>query len=412
MGGGEGVGSLENIVKELYQQCSTQKIKTKIVVICGRNAALKESLEQQYHWEERKEQEQQRRHHPAMNDIDLDTAYYNNKHTRNDDDDDDDDNDDDDDDDKYERKMIAQFKRQLLQVKSKPNNNELEDDKTTSMNNINRDENSNDVDVVNSNDVDNDNEETNIDNNEPTYISNRVSGIVLKPLKSLSSSLSSMIMTKKTMKTATAKKGHQQELHQQLVNVRQSSSVSSSSSPSLSIVEEKKDETSISSFSSTSRTTLTPLDKGQPALSHKYASSSPSPPPPPCVIVKPLGFVTNMAEYMVAADILLSKAGPGTIAEAAAVGLPILLTSFLPGQEEGNVDFVVQKKFGRYESDNQPKKIANVVVEWLRHPNIMKEMSYHAKKAGMPNAAREIVKCIGKSVLRWKELHEEHPSTS
>jgi len=33
-----------------------------------------------------------------------------------------------------------------------------------------------------------------------------------------------------------------------------------------------------------------------------------------------------MAEYMVAADVLVSKAGPGTIAEAAAVGLPVMLS--------------------------------------------------------------------------------------
>jgi 1,2-diacylglycerol 3-beta-galactosyltransferase len=39
-----------------------------------------------------------------------------------------------------------------------------------------------------------------------------------------------------------------------------------------------------------------------------------------------LGFITNMAEYMVAADVLVSKAGPGTIAEAAAVGLPVMMT--------------------------------------------------------------------------------------
>jgi len=44
------------------------------------------------------------------------------------------------------------------------------------------------------------------------------------------------------------------------------------------------------------------------------------------VNVTPLGFVTNMADYMVASDILISKAGPGTIAEAAAVGLPIMIT--------------------------------------------------------------------------------------
>ncbi len=39
-----------------------------------------------------------------------------------------------------------------------------------------------------------------------------------------------------------------------------------------------------------------------------------------------LGFVNNMAEYMVAADVLVSKAGPGTIAEAASLGLPVMIT--------------------------------------------------------------------------------------
>jgi 1,2-diacylglycerol 3-beta-galactosyltransferase len=42
-----------------------------------------------------------------------------------------------------------------------------------------------------------------------------------------------------------------------------------------------------------------------------------------------LGFVTNMAEYMAASDVLVTKAGPGTIAEAAAVGLPVFLTRYV-----------------------------------------------------------------------------------
>merc|ERR1739845_76516 len=42
-----------------------------------------------------------------------------------------------------------------------------------------------------------------------------------------------------------------------------------------------------------------------------------------------IGFVTNIAEYMVAADVLLSKAGPGTIAEATAVGLPLIITRYV-----------------------------------------------------------------------------------
>ena len=64
------------------------------------------------------------------------------------------------------------------------------------------------------------------------------------------------------------------------------------------------------------------------------------------VHVQGLGFVTQMAEYMVAADVLVTKAGPGTISEAAALSLPVMLTSFLPGQEEGNIDFVVDNGFG------------------------------------------------------------------
>merc|ERR1712087_299011 len=85
------------------------------------------------------------------------------------------------------------------------------------------------------------------------------------------------------------------------------------------------------------------------------------------VKVMGLGFVTKMAEYMVAADVLVSKAGPGTISEAAALSLPVLLTSYLPGQEEGNVDFVVDNEFGSFVNDSNPFGIAAEVVAWLRN---------------------------------------------
>eukprot|EP00559_Dactyliosolen_fragilissimus_P008671 CAMPEP_0184872292 /NCGR_PEP_ID=MMETSP0580-20130426/41201_1 /TAXON_ID=1118495 /ORGANISM="Dactyliosolen fragilissimus" /LENGTH=128 /DNA_ID=CAMNT_0027375061 /DNA_START=1426 /DNA_END=1812 /DNA_ORIENTATION=- len=119
-----------------------------------------------------------------------------------------------------------------------------------------------------------------------------------------------------------------------------------------------------------------------------------------------------MAEYMVASDIIVSKAGPGTIAEAAAVGLPVLLTSFLPGQEEGNVEFVVDNKFGEYEDHSNPKAIAEKVSAWFRDPKIMEQMSVKAQKAGIPNAAEDIAKAIGCSVVRWKELNEEDKPTA
>jgi 1,2-diacylglycerol 3-beta-galactosyltransferase len=71
-----------------------------------------------------------------------------------------------------------------------------------------------------------------------------------------------------------------------------------------------------------------------------------TPPPPAELVVE--GFVSNMAEWMRAADIVVTKAGPGTIAEAQCAGTPLLLTSYVPGQERGNVDFVTSTGTGRY----------------------------------------------------------------
>lgn len=121
------------------------------------------------------------------------------------------------------------------------------------------------------------------------------------------------------------------------------------------------------------------------------------------VNVVALGFLTNIAEYMVAADILVSKAGPGTIAEAAAVGLPVLMTSFLPGQEAGNVDFVEEKGFGDYCDD--PVLIADEISGWLQDSEKMKKMSLNAQSAGHPDAAAEIVEDIGSMTHTWKALN-------
>jgi 1,2-diacylglycerol 3-beta-galactosyltransferase len=121
------------------------------------------------------------------------------------------------------------------------------------------------------------------------------------------------------------------------------------------------------------------------------------------VTVVGLGFVTNMAEYMVAADILVTKAGPGTIAEAAAVGLPIMLTSFLPGQEAGNVDFVLENGFGDFRQD--PVEIGEEVGMWLKDESLLHSMSHKAREAGHPSAASDIVIDIGSITHTWMALN-------
>jgi 1,2-diacylglycerol 3-beta-galactosyltransferase len=61
-----------------------------------------------------------------------------------------------------------------------------------------------------------------------------------------------------------------------------------------------------------------------------------------------LGFVNYMPDLMRAVDLVVTKAGPGAISETLATGLPIIVTSYLPGQETPNVDFVVKSGFGAY----------------------------------------------------------------
>jgi 1,2-diacylglycerol 3-beta-galactosyltransferase len=65
-------------------------------------------------------------------------------------------------------------------------------------------------------------------------------------------------------------------------------------------------------------------------------------------LVPVLGFVDNMADWMRAADVVVTKAGPGTISEALCSGLPMLLTWYIPGQERGNLEWVVDIGAGRY----------------------------------------------------------------
>ncbi len=74
-------------------------------------------------------------------------------------------------------------------------------------------------------------------------------------------------------------------------------------------------------------------------------------------------FVTNMPQLMDAADIIVTKAGPATITEAGIAGLPMILMDAIPGQEEGNVDYVVEHDAGIYAPE--PQRVATIIREWL-----------------------------------------------
>ncbi|KAJ4959324.1 hypothetical protein NE237_026435 [Protea cynaroides] len=111
------------------------------------------------------------------------------------------------------------------------------------------------------------------------------------------------------------------------------------------------------------------------------------------VPVKIRGFETQMEKWMGACDCIITKAGPGTIAEALIRGLPIILNDFIPGQEVGNIPYVVDNGAGVF--SNSPKKSAKLVAEWFSSKTEeLKKMSENALKLAQPEAVFNIVRDI------------------
>jgi 1,2-diacylglycerol 3-beta-galactosyltransferase len=104
------------------------------------------------------------------------------------------------------------------------------------------------------------------------------------------------------------------------------------------------------------------------------------------------GFVHEMPDFMQAADILVTKAGPGTISEALIAGLPMILYSRLPGQEEGNVTYVVSEGAGVWAP--HPERIVSTLQNWLTHPEQRLQAVAACKRRARPQAARQIAQIL------------------
>lgn len=103
-----------------------------------------------------------------------------------------------------------------------------------------------------------------------------------------------------------------------------------------------------------------------------------------------LGFVDNMPDLLRASDLAVGKAGPGTIVEALATGVPILLTSYLPGQETQNVSFVVDAGIGRYTP--KPAQLREAVAELSQAGDPYQRMITNAAQVSRPYASLDIAR--------------------
>ncbi len=105
------------------------------------------------------------------------------------------------------------------------------------------------------------------------------------------------------------------------------------------------------------------------------------------------GLVEDMPSRMHAANILLSKGGPATLSEALTCGLPALLTSVLPGQEEDDARHF--ERLGVARRLSSPGE-ARTILEAITRPGspLLQEMLANVQRSARPLAGLEIARHV------------------
>ena len=105
-----------------------------------------------------------------------------------------------------------------------------------------------------------------------------------------------------------------------------------------------------------------------------------------------LGWVNNMHEWMVAADLLLSKPGGGTLMEAAACGLPMMAHDPLPGNEQRTCRWIEKWQAGIWLKT--PAQIAPALQRLFASRTELDSLRERARSIARPDAAKEVARAI------------------
>jgi processive 1,2-diacylglycerol beta-glucosyltransferase len=105
-----------------------------------------------------------------------------------------------------------------------------------------------------------------------------------------------------------------------------------------------------------------------------------------------LGLVNNMHELMSAADIMVTKPGGLSIAEALVKKLPLIFFSAIPGQEMGNIR--VLKKYGAAADQGILSDIIKKVDDLSANPEMYQDLRSKLEPLSKPHAVRDIIQLI------------------
>lgn len=105
------------------------------------------------------------------------------------------------------------------------------------------------------------------------------------------------------------------------------------------------------------------------------------------------GFTKELPDFMRAADALVTKAGPGSIAEAFNAHLPVIMFAKLPGQEDGNVTYTVEEGAGVWAPT--PNLVVATLRTWINNPDEKEKVIEACKRIARPQSSIDIAHTIG-----------------
>ncbi|WP_223470085.1 glycosyltransferase [Massilia soli] len=112
--------------------------------------------------------------------------------------------------------------------------------------------------------------------------------------------------------------------------------------------------------------------------------------------LSPQPHTDTIERLMASADIVVTKPGGLTTSEALALGLPMIVIAPIPGQEEHNANFLLERGAALKAFDLLTLEYR--IGHLLAHPARLAEMRAIAQALGKPAAASEVLATILKQV--------------
>lgn len=104
--------------------------------------------------------------------------------------------------------------------------------------------------------------------------------------------------------------------------------------------------------------------------------------------VKLIAFTKRAKELMYMSEVVFTKPGGLTVAECLAMGTPIMITMYIPGQEEGNVRYIEDNKAGEFVNTENIEEICHKIKN---EPEYIKELRKNALAIGNIKSTKKII---------------------